>query len=171
MTFQRVTFVCGVFVLGVFTLVSCGADRSVMPTAPSGVLAAAVDQSQVAGTGTPLVITSLVSGTACPNLQFMISSYVIKTDSSTMYTGGSCTSLKAGTTLTTLNGSRPNTKETGLYAPQIAVHEHKRARTLRIADRDSGHDDTGADTGADHNLGHDRRHGHFACHRHVVSQS
>jgi len=42
------------------------------------------------------VIGSLSSGTACPALQFLIGSYVIKTDGATQYVGGFCGDLKAG---------------------------------------------------------------------------
>jgi hypothetical protein len=77
-------------------------------TAPSSVLSsalsstAAVEQSVVSGSrfttaATVLTVSSLVSGTACPTLQFMINTYVIKTSAATQYDGGSCTSLKAGT--------------------------------------------------------------------------
>src|SRR5206468_1130429 len=120
MAFQRAAWAVGAMVLGVLPVVGCGSDRSLVPTAPGNALTAPIDQSVVtASETTPLVITSLVSGTSCPTLQFMISSYVIRTDAATTYSGGSCSSLKAGTKLTTLNGSRPNTNELILYATQI----------------------------------------------------
>jgi len=42
------------------------------------------------------VITSLSSGTVCPALTFMIGSYAIKTDASTVFENGACSTLKAG---------------------------------------------------------------------------
>jgi len=45
-------------------------------------------------------VTSLVSGTACPTLQFKIGTYLFNTDAATTYEGGSCTSIKAGTKIT-----------------------------------------------------------------------
>jgi hypothetical protein len=120
----------GAIVLGVMPVVGCGSDRSLGPTAPDRILVAAPsEQAVITATSTPLVITSLVSGTSCPTLQFTISSYVIKTDAATKYEGGSCTSLKAGTTLTTLNGSRPNTSELVLYATQITIQSSTTAPT------------------------------------------
>ena len=66
-------------------------------------------------------ITALVAGTSCPTLQFKIQTYVIKTDTTTRYDGGSCTSLQAGSKLTALSGSRPNNNEQVLYATQITI--------------------------------------------------
>ena len=82
---------------------------------------AAFDQPAVqAAEFTGYVITSLVSGTSCPALQFMIQTYLIKTDAATKYSGGSCTSLRVGTTLKALNGPRPPS-EPVLYATQITI--------------------------------------------------
>ena len=71
--------------------------------------------------GYEYTVTSLVSGTACPSLQFMISSYVIKTAASTQFIGGSCANIKAGTKLTSLDGTRPDMNELVLYATQITI--------------------------------------------------
>ena len=42
------------------------------------------------------VITGLSTGASCPGLQFVIGTYVIRVDASTLYAGAVCTDLKAG---------------------------------------------------------------------------
>jgi hypothetical protein len=107
-TFRRSTLTLGAVAIGVLPLIACGSDRTGVTTAPSSVLSsalsstAAIEQSVVSGSrfttaATVQTVTSLVSGTACPTLQFMISTYVIRTSAATQYDGGSCTTLKAGT--------------------------------------------------------------------------
>ena len=104
-------------------MVGCGSDRSALSTAPTITAAGApMDQPVLTAEDTSaIVITSLVAGTACPALQFRVSTYLIKTDASTVYEGGSCASLQAGTKLTSLNVSRPNATELVLYATRIAI--------------------------------------------------
>ena len=125
MTFQRSVLAAGAIVLGILPAIACGSDRSLVSTAPSGaLLTTPFDQPVTTASETsPIVITSLVSGTACPTLQFMVSSYLSKTDATTRYEGGSCTSLNAGTKLTTLNGSRPNINEQVVYATQLTIQQ------------------------------------------------
>ena len=89
---------------GIVPLAACSSDRSGLSTAPSGsspsteVATATVTGARfTAQEETGNTITSLVTGTSCPNLQLKISAYTIKTDADTTYSGGTCASLKAGT--------------------------------------------------------------------------
>lgn len=77
----------------------------------------------IAAQDTAYVITSLVAGTSCPNLQFQISTYLIKTSAATAYEGGSCASLRSGTKLTALNGERPDMNVMLVYATRIAIQQ------------------------------------------------
>ena len=42
-------------------------------------------------------VTSLVVGTACPTLQFVVEGITIKTSAATSFEGGTCLDIKAGT--------------------------------------------------------------------------
>ena len=123
MMFRRSVLATNAIVLGVLTVAACGSDRLGLPTSPSSApLVPSADQPVIAAADTSgYVITSLVPGTSCPTLQFKIQTYVIKTDTTTRYDGGSCTSLQAGSKLTALSGSRPNNNEQVLYATQITI--------------------------------------------------
>jgi hypothetical protein len=86
-------------------------NRSGVTTAPS---TASIEQSVISAAETSaIVITSLVSGTACPDLQFMFGAYLFKispgacpalsflvgpytvtVSSATLYEGGMCTDIK-----------------------------------------------------------------------------
>jgi hypothetical protein len=48
------------------------------------------------GTSTPITVTSIVDGTSCPTLEFMVQTYVFRVSASTQYTGGTCANLQAG---------------------------------------------------------------------------
>jgi uncharacterized protein DUF5666 len=79
----------------------CGSSERVVVSAPSSVpmTAQGPGAAQLApreGTTTPVSITALVDGTACPSLQFMVSSYTFRVSASTQYTGGTCANLHAG---------------------------------------------------------------------------
>jgi len=102
--------------LGSLSLVACGSDRALV-TAPStehATLAAGaglelspnriLPEGSV-NTTTPITLTSLVSGTSCPTLQFLVSSYVFNVDGATQYQGGACANLQAGSKIT-FNGTR-----------------------------------------------------------------
>src|SRR6266550_848920 len=122
MTFSRSALAAGAVVLGILPAIACGSDRSLTSTAPSStLLTTPFDQPVITASETSIVITSLVPGTACPTLQFKVQTYLIKTDATTRYEGGSCSSLQAGTKLTALNGSRPNVNELVVYATQITI--------------------------------------------------
>jgi hypothetical protein len=41
-------------------------------------------------------VSSIVAGTSCPNLQFMVYTYTFKVSASTQYTGGTCANLQVG---------------------------------------------------------------------------
>ena len=122
MTLRRYLATASAVLLSILPLVACGSDRAGLLTAPSSALSTSpVDQSVIATAETAIVITSLVPGTSCPTLQFKVSTYLIKTDATTRYEGGSCTSLQVGTKLTAVNGSRPNIAELVVYATQITI--------------------------------------------------
>jgi hypothetical protein len=122
--------VCGMAVVGMLSAAGCGTDRVVSVVAPSSVAALSAQSdglglhtiSPAASTTTSstVTVTSLVGGTNCPTLQFMVSSYVIKTAASTVYTGGSCASIQAGTVLV-FSGTRPSNYELVFYADTIAI--------------------------------------------------
>jgi hypothetical protein len=137
-TKQRTALTLCAVVLGVVPLVACGSDRSALPTAPASTLVAPATAAgmpfeiAIAGgritaqTGTTtteapaLAVTSVVSGTSCPSLQFMINNYLIKTDSATAYSGGSCADIKAGTKLG-LIGTLSNQTQLLFYATKITL--------------------------------------------------
>src|SRR5437867_814624 len=102
------TFVAiGTATIAVLSLVACGSDRAVV-TAPSTVQAAVapasalvVTTSQILPSGevsttTPITVTSLVSGTSCPTLQFMVYTYVFNLGAGTQYSGGACADVQPG---------------------------------------------------------------------------
>jgi hypothetical protein len=103
----RTALAIGAAALGALPLVACGSDRGVI-TAPSSLQASAMPgaTSTVAAqqilprngvaTTTPITVTSLVSGTSCPTLQFMVSTYVFKVDGATQYEGGACANIQPG---------------------------------------------------------------------------
>jgi hypothetical protein len=137
-TKRRTALTLGAVILGIVPLIACGSDRTALPTAPSSALvapptAAAMPfelaisggrmTAQNSGTtteATALTVTSLVSGTACPTLQFMISTYVIKTDAATAYSGGSCADIKAGTKLG-LMGTLSNESQLLFHATKVTL--------------------------------------------------
>src|SRR4051812_43463829 len=125
MTYRRLILLPAALAAGVVSLTRRGSDRAALSTAPSTLAAAApVDQTVITAQETaPIVITSLVAGTSCPALQFRVSTYLIKTSTSTAYEGGSCGSLQAGTKLTSLSGERPNMNEMLVYATRIVIQQ------------------------------------------------
>jgi hypothetical protein len=128
----------GLVAITVVPLIACGSDRAGLPTAPASALSAPLAamempfeaaiaggrlSAQQSGTTTEanaLTVTSLVPGTACPTLQFMINSYVIKTDNATAYNGGSCSDIKAGTKLG-LIGTLSNEEQMRFYATKVTL--------------------------------------------------
>jgi hypothetical protein len=52
-----------------------------------------------------VTVGSLVPGSACPTLSFLVGPYTVTVSSSTLYDGGMCTDLVAGRTLH-LNGTK-----------------------------------------------------------------
>lgn len=116
-----------VVALGILPLVGCSSERSALATAPSMALtAAAAEQSAVTGARvstleeTGNLITSLVAGTSCPTLEFKISTYLIKTDAATVYSGGSCVSLQAGTRVS-LTVAATGTDSSTVYAKTVTI--------------------------------------------------
>ena len=102
--------------LGALPLVACGSDRAGVTTAPSSVPGAATSiglSSVPGGSFTALnhpsdptarlsgetTVTSLVTGTACPTLAFMMGTYKIAVTAATEYVGGSCADITAGARL------------------------------------------------------------------------
>ncbi len=106
-TSARTVLAIGAVALGALPLVACGSDRAVV-TAPSTVQATAapggaftVTPEQIlprdgVSTTTPITVTSLVSGTSCPTVRFMVSAYVFRVDAATQYEGGACANIQPG---------------------------------------------------------------------------
>lgn len=116
MNTKRLALRAGVIALGVLPLVACGSDHTGLNTAPSAVPGSATSAgSSSVHTGIFTVrdrpadpagrlsgestVTSLVAGTTCPTLTFMMGSYMIAVDATTVYTGGTCTDIVAGARL------------------------------------------------------------------------
>ncbi len=57
-------------------------------------LASAADTGDVEGEGR---VTSLVAGTACPTLQFIVEGITVKTSAATSFEGGTCLDIQPGT--------------------------------------------------------------------------
>lgn len=96
---ERTVLAIAAVALGVLPLVACGSDRVAAPAAPSAVQPASDNAQQLLprdGTTTAIGVTSLVPGTSCPALQFMIYTYVFRLSASTVYTGGTCADVQAG---------------------------------------------------------------------------
>src|SRR5262249_39206684 len=90
----------------------CGSDRAGGVTAPSTITAPALsaaatsnrvvafdhgdDGDEVDGEAP---VTSLVAGTSCPTLSFMIGSFKISVTAATQYERGTCADIKPGATL------------------------------------------------------------------------
>jgi hypothetical protein len=129
---RRTAWAVGAFAIGVLPLIACGSDRAGLPTTPSNALSVTATTTRDPGTpsgsgisaqettATPVTVTSLVSGTACPTLQFKISTYLFKTNADTRYDGGSCASIKAGTKIT-LTATRANDNDQVFYVSQITM--------------------------------------------------
>jgi hypothetical protein len=91
----------GAAAIAALSFVACGSPDRALVSAPSAVPAVAPGAAftQVAprdGTSTPITVSSIVAGTSCPNLQFMVYTYTFKVSASTQYTGGTCANLQAG---------------------------------------------------------------------------
>lgn len=91
----------GAAALAALSLAACGSSDRALVSAPSAAPASTpvATFTEVAprdGTSTPIAVTSLVAGTSCPNLQFMVYTYTFKVTASTQYTGGTCANLQVG---------------------------------------------------------------------------
>jgi hypothetical protein len=97
-------------------LVACGSDRAGLNTAPSAVPRSTTSVSSSSMQGGPFTVrdrpadpagrlsgestvTSLVAGTTCPTLTFMMGSYKIAVTATTEYTGGDCADIVIGARL------------------------------------------------------------------------
>jgi hypothetical protein len=117
----------GAVALGALPLVGCGTDRSVVPTAPSGIVTAAVPVSRSivtpesipVTTTTPITVGALVSGTSCPNLSFTVGTYVFTVSTSTQYTGGTCANIQPGSKVN-FSGSRDSETLTLFTVTQLS---------------------------------------------------
>jgi Domain of unknown function (DUF5666) len=110
------TFRAAVIALGLLPLVACGSDRAGLTTAPS---AGPVSTASFGSPGMPdgtftvqdrpasptprlsgeSTVTSLVAGTTCPMLTFMMGSYKIAVTATTEYSGGTCVDIVVGARL------------------------------------------------------------------------
>lgn len=98
-----------VVTLAAAALVGCGTPDRTVVSAPSSVpavaAAASIDLAPRESTSSPIVVTSLVTGTSCPNLQFTIATYLFRVSESTQYSGGTCADIHAGSRIN-FNGTR-----------------------------------------------------------------
>ena len=108
----------------ILPLAACSSDRGATTAPSSGVstaTASGVSGAHVtANEGSGNTITSLVTGTSCPTLHFMVSTYLIKTDAATIYSGGTCASLRAGTVISMTVRATTEESQTA-YASQITI--------------------------------------------------
>ncbi len=130
MTKRGTALALGAVLFGVMPTIGCGSNRVGAPTAP----AAALDSPVAASLGaadagarlsaqetTPSnVVSSLVAGTSCPTLQLKISTYVIRTDARTLYSGGTCASIQAGTRVL-VAATRTSESDPTVYATQVTI--------------------------------------------------
>jgi len=65
------------------------------------------------------VVTSIVTGTACPTLQFMIGTFLVKLDTATVFDKGSCADIKVGMRVHVKGGLNRTTSS--VVATRIAV--------------------------------------------------
>jgi hypothetical protein len=94
--------------LGVVPLAACGSDHAGATTAPTTLAAAPVtaranvfkpmdhgggDDGGMEGEGH---VSSIVAGTACPTLAFMVGTVKVTLTAATMFEGGTCASIKNG---------------------------------------------------------------------------
>jgi uncharacterized protein DUF5666 len=101
----RAVVLCGAVLFAAMPNVGCGSSERVVVSAPSSV---PIEASSGAfgpvlpreGTSTPITVTALVGGTACPTLQFMVSTYTFKVSATTQYAGGACSNIQAGSRIT-----------------------------------------------------------------------
>src|SRR5262245_50236233 len=124
--------------LAVLPLVACGSDRAGLSTAPTSMPAAAAATTSPAiftthnqgGNPNPrlsgeAVVTSLVTGTSCPTLSFMIGSFTIAVDARTVYAGGTCADIVVGARLRVDGTKQP---DNSILASSIDVKDNGRAR-------------------------------------------
>jgi hypothetical protein len=102
--------------LGALPLIACGSDRAGLSTAPTSVQSAAPQTTGTSPHVSPFdngrtgeneseavdgeaPVTSLVAGTSCPTLSFMIGQFKISVSGTTVFEGGVCTDIKQGARL------------------------------------------------------------------------
>ena len=134
---QRKAFSVLVMALGVLPMVACGSNRSGLSTAPTSVPAASAPATTSAAIFTThsnapearlsgeAVVTSLVTGTSCPTLSFMLGSFKISVDASTVYVGGTCADIVVGARLRVDGTRKP---DNSILASSIELKDHGHAR-------------------------------------------
>jgi len=70
------------------------------------------------------LVTSLVTGTSCPTLQFMVGTFLIKVDASTVFDKGSCSDIQVGVTVHVKGGMNRTTSS--VLATRISVQTDSR---------------------------------------------
>jgi molybdopterin-binding protein len=93
------------------SLIGCGSDRAGSVTAPTTITAPAVSTASTHGVVAfdhgndgeavdgEAPVTSLVAGTSCPALSFMVGDFTVSVTSTTTYAGGGCSDIKPGVRL------------------------------------------------------------------------
>src|SRR5713226_1691041 len=122
-------------------LIGCGSDRAALSTAPTQSAAPQLAATGLhvttadSGSGHPQIsgearVSSLVAGTSCPALSFMIGASRVSVTAATTYRGGTCTDIAPGTKVK-LEGMKDNNNIT--------------ATSVEIEDRENNDDDNDAE--------------------------
>jgi len=110
---RRTVLAAAAAALGILPLAACGSDHAGAATAPTSVLATNATSANVftpqdhgGSGGNPndrlsgeSHVTSLVAGTACPTLSFMMGSFKVLATGSTVFERGVCTDIAVGSKL------------------------------------------------------------------------
>ncbi|HJZ75974.1 MAG TPA: DUF5666 domain-containing protein [Vicinamibacterales bacterium] len=70
------------------------------------------------------IVTSLVGGTSCPTLQFMVGTFLVRLDANTVFDKGSCADIQAGTKVHVKGGMNRTTSS--VLATRISVQTDTR---------------------------------------------
>lgn len=114
--------------VGVLALAACGSDRGGTSTAPtavgpsSGAIVTARDHDDSHGGEVEGAVTSLVSGTSCPTLSFMIGATKVSVTMATIFEEGTCASIVLGARVE-VEGTRQ--ADNSILASKIEVEENE----------------------------------------------
>jgi len=114
---------------GVLALAACGSDDSGGSTSPTSLRTSATGAPGTVGppnhdTGAEAEgrVASLVAGTSCPTLAFMIGTTKVSVNASTMFEGGTCASIVVGARLEVEGTRQP---DNSILATHVEVEENE----------------------------------------------